>query len=160
VDPKTVTLTKAVDARSVGVPKIAAPLTAGAANYKIKVDMAGQAMEMVSSSDIKADGDTWVVTESVKTPMGEATDRTVLDKSTMVLKKRSITQGSVSIEFDVAGDKASGQMKMGEQARPIAVDLGGALFADGAGAYAVIAPCRWPTATRRATGTSTCRLRR
>jgi hypothetical protein len=30
-------------------------------------------------------------------------------------------------------------MKMGEQVRPISADLGGPLFADGAGAYAVIA---------------------
>jgi hypothetical protein len=138
VDPKTVQLTKQVDAASVGVPKVAAPLTVGSASYKIKVDMAGQAMEMTSSSEIKEEGDTWLVTEAVKTPMGEASDRTVLDKGTMVLKKRSITQGPITIEFEVADGKASGQMKMGEQARPIAVDLGGALFADGAGAYAVV----------------------
>jgi hypothetical protein len=138
VDPKTVETPKAVSPMSVGVPNVVAPLTEGSSSYKIKVDMAGQSMEMASNSEIKADGDTWLVTESVKTPMGEAFDRTVLDKSTMVLKKRSITQGPVAIEFDVANDKASGQMKMGEQARPIAVDLGGALFADGAGAFAVI----------------------
>jgi hypothetical protein len=43
------------------------------------------------------------------------------------------------IELDIKGSKASGTMTMNGQARPIDVELGGVLIADGAGAFEVIA---------------------
>jgi len=55
-----------------------------------------------------------------------------------VLLKRSVKQGPVVIDLDFAGNKASGTMSMNGQVRPIAVDLGGPLFADAAGAGQVI----------------------
>ena len=44
----------------------------------------------------------------------------------------------MAIEIDIKGNQATGTMSMNGQDRPIAVDLGGALFADGAGAYDVV----------------------
>ena len=43
----------------------------------------------------------------------------------------------ITLAFD--GNKATGTMAMNGQSKPIDVDLGGALFADGAGTHAVIA---------------------
>jgi hypothetical protein len=45
----------------------------------------------------------------------------------------------LEINLDFKDQKASGTMSMNGQMRPIAVDLGGVLFADGAGAYNVMA---------------------
>jgi len=45
----------------------------------------------------------------------------------------------VKIDIDFSGDKAAGKMSMNGQEMPIAVDLGGPLFADGAGGEQVIA---------------------
>ena len=45
----------------------------------------------------------------------------------------------MAIELDLKGSKASGTMTMNGQAKPIDVDMGGTLFADGAGSFEVIA---------------------
>jgi hypothetical protein len=71
--------------------------------------------------------------------MGEIVDTAVLDKDTLTLRKRTVKQGPVTIEFEVADNKATGKMNMGGQDRPISVDLGGPLFADAAGAMQAIA---------------------
>jgi dipeptidyl aminopeptidase/acylaminoacyl peptidase len=139
VDPKTVALAPRVDAASVGLPRPAADLRPGITEYKNRVEMGAQRIEMAVTSEIRGEGDTWVITDTVKSPMGDATDRTVVEKGTLVMRKRSIAQGPVTIEVSVTGGKASGEMKMGGQARPIEVDLGGDLFADGAGANDVVA---------------------
>jgi hypothetical protein len=55
-----------------------------------------------------------------------------------VLRKRAVKQGPVSIAVDFAGGKATGNMSMNGQDRPVSVDLGGELFADAAGAQQVI----------------------
>ena len=57
---------------------------------------------------------------------------TVLDKETLTLRKRTIKQGTNSIEIEVRDNKAVGKSNTGGQERPISVDLGGPLFADGA----------------------------
>ena len=71
--------------------------------------------------------------------MGEAVDTTVLDKDTLVVTQRSVKQGPVVIEVAFKDGKASGTMSMSGNSRPLAADLGGSLFADGAGASDVLA---------------------
>jgi dipeptidyl aminopeptidase/acylaminoacyl peptidase len=138
VDPKTVELPKAI-ATSSGAPKPLRDLRAGSASYRIKAELGGQKLELSQTSEVKEDGGAWVVTETTKTPAGEAVDRVVLEKGTLVVRKRSVTQGPISIEFDVKDGKAVGEMKMGAQGRPISADLGGDLFADGPGTSLTIA---------------------
>ena len=139
VDPKTVTLTKKIDPAAVGVPKPATELHAGTANYAVRIEVAGQKIDLATTSEIKEEGGNWVVTETMTTPMGPAVDRGVLEKGTLVLRKRSITQGPVSVDFESRDGKVKGEMKMNGQARPIAIDAGGELFADGPGATDVVA---------------------
>jgi hypothetical protein len=55
------------------------------------------------------------------------------------LKRRYIKQGPVTVEMNVAPNKLSGSQTMNGQAKPIDADPGGVLFADGAGAFEVMA---------------------
>jgi hypothetical protein len=56
-----------------------------------------------------------------------------------LLKRRWIKQGPTEIEMDVTPNKLTGSTNMNGQKTPIDTDPGGALFADGAGTYEVIA---------------------
>jgi len=131
VDPKSVVISKKVDAASVGAPKTAADLKAGTWKYDTKIVLGPQQMSMKTTTVIKEAGGAWVVTESMESPMGAATDETTLEKGSLTLRKRTLHQGPVAVELDFAGDKARGKMSMSGQDRPIDTDLGGPLFADG-----------------------------
>jgi dipeptidyl aminopeptidase/acylaminoacyl peptidase len=139
VDPKTVVLAKKVDAGAVGLPKPAIELQPGTSHYAVKIEMGGQQMSLKLTSTIQDGGASWTAIEQMETPGGTATDTSTIEKTTLILLKRSVTQGPVVIDLDFSGNKASGKMSMNGQEQPIAVDLGGALFADGAGGDQVIA---------------------
>jgi dipeptidyl aminopeptidase/acylaminoacyl peptidase len=139
VDPKTVTLTKAVSPSAVKAPEPAQPLVTGSASYAISISMGGQSMKMQATNTVAEQGNTWVVTETAKTPQGELVDSGVLDKTTLTVLSREIKQGPTQIKLSFDGGKASGTLAMGGQEKPVAADLGGTLFADGAGAYPSIA---------------------
>ena len=139
VDPKTVVLKKRSDAAAVKTPTPTSDLAPGAWAYAAKISMGGQSIDLATTLSVVDAGPTWTVTEGASTPMGEAIDTATLEKGTLRLLKRSITQGQVSIVFEVKDGKAVGQMSMGGKAQPIDVALGGPLFADGAGANEAMA---------------------
>ena len=80
-----------------------------------------------------------MATETVVTPQGEITDTSTIEKGTLLLKHRVYKQGSVQIDVDYKDNKATGSMSMNGQSKPFEVDLGGAIFGDGAGDLDVIA---------------------
>jgi dipeptidyl aminopeptidase/acylaminoacyl peptidase len=137
VEVKTVEKPKRVV--PVGVPNVAVDLREGSLSYLAKVELAGRTVELLQSVGVKSDGDTWIVTETSTRPGTTATDRTVLEKGSLVVRKRSVWQGPVTVQFDVKDHKAIGDIRMNEQVMPLNIDLGGPLFADGAGAYQVVA---------------------
>jgi dipeptidyl aminopeptidase/acylaminoacyl peptidase len=139
VDPKTVVLAKKIDPGTIGAPKPATDLQAGTYNYQVKIDLGGQQMSMKVSTNIQDGAGSWTATDQMDMPQGSATDTATLEKGSLLLMKRSVRQGPVSIDLDFAGNKAAGKMSTNGQDRPIAVDLGGPLFADAAGADQVIA---------------------
>jgi dipeptidyl aminopeptidase/acylaminoacyl peptidase len=139
VDPKSVTLTTAVDPSAVGTPAPAADLAAGTAAYDASVDMGGQTMSMSIRQEVSEVDGAWVVSEQVETPMGPMSDETVIDKGSLLTRKRSVKQGPVDLSIAFADGRATGTMAMGGQGKPVDVDLGGPVFADGAGAHQVIA---------------------
>jgi dipeptidyl aminopeptidase/acylaminoacyl peptidase len=139
VDVKTVEMPRRVDAASVGTPKPAVELTPGTSSYKATIEVSGQSIPMTVTTEVKEENGQWVVTELAKLPQGDVSDRSVLEKGSLVLTRRSIKQGPVAIEVEFKENKASGTMNVNGQSRPIAADLGGALFADGAGTHAVLA---------------------
>ncbi len=138
VDPKTVVLSKSVDAAAVGVPKVVASLHPGSLSYQGKIEAGGQTIPMSMTQTIEESGGTWVVTGTAKMPMGDAVDVATFDKATLVSRKRSIKQGPAVIELVFEGGKATGTMAMGGDPKPVAVDLGGELFGDGVGGHEAI----------------------
>ena len=138
VDPKTVTLPKKVETSSTA-PKPSVDLRPGISNYQASIAFGGQNIPLTVKTEIKEENGSWTVNETALTPQGEMSDTSTIEKGTLLLKKRLIKQGGATIEIDVKPDKVSGSMTMNGQAKPIDVDPGGALFADGAGSFDVIA---------------------
>jgi hypothetical protein len=120
-------------------PKPAVSLKAGAYHFTAKLEMNGQEMSLKMATTIKDDGATWSATDVMETPQGNGSDTATIDKSNLTLVKRTLQQGPVTINLDFAGNKATGTANVNGQEHPIAVDLGGPLFADAAGAEQVIA---------------------
>jgi hypothetical protein len=139
VDVKTVVMPRRIEAASVGVPRTVAALQPSTLTYQSKIEVAGQPIAFSSTLTIRQEGATWVASETAVLPMGQISDTTVLDKDTLVVTQRTIKQGPVSIEVTFKDNKANGTMVLGGQTRQIEADLGGPLFADGAGAGAVLA---------------------
>jgi dipeptidyl aminopeptidase/acylaminoacyl peptidase len=139
VDVKTVMLPKKMEPVAASGPKPAMDLKAGSANYSASIAIGGQTIPLSVKSETKEENGAWVVTETVVTPQGEITDTSNIEKGTLVLKHRVYKQGPVVFEVDFKDNKATGSMSMNGQAKPIAVDVGGDIFGDGAGAFEAIA---------------------
>jgi dipeptidyl aminopeptidase/acylaminoacyl peptidase len=134
VDPKTVVLVTKVDAGSVGVPKPSVDLQPGTFKYQAKLEIGGQQIALKVSTTIAENGGAWTATDVMDTPNGTVTQVSTLEKGTLILRKLNLKPGPVAVDLNFSGDKATGNMNMNGQDRPISVDLGGPLFADGAAA--------------------------
>ncbi|HAF24027.1 MAG TPA: S9 family peptidase, partial [Blastocatellia bacterium] len=139
VDVKTVTLPKKAEPVAASAPKPIADLQAGTANYTAAIAIGGQTIPLSVKTETKEENGAWVVTETIVTPQGEITDTSTIEKGTLVLKHRVFKQGPVVFDIDFKDNKASGSVSMNGQAKPIALDLGGSIFGDGAGNFDVIA---------------------
>ena len=138
VDVKTVMMPKMVTA-SAELPKPAVDLRPGTFNYKAKIALGGQEIPLTLKTDIKEENGAWTVNETAQTPQGPVVDVSTIEKGSLLLKRRWIQQGPMTIEMDVAPNQVTGKTTMNGQVTPLAVETGGALFADGAGTYEVIA---------------------
>ena len=138
IDVTRVVLKKAAVVAT-GSLKPVADLKSGVVKYSGKIEVAGQSIPFTSKMEVGEDGGKWVITESVQLPQGEMSDRTTVEKSTLALVRRQVNQGPVTIEVSYQGNKASGTMAMNGQSRPFEVDLGGTVFADGAGTSEILA---------------------
>ncbi|HEX6045630.1 MAG TPA: alpha/beta fold hydrolase [Pyrinomonadaceae bacterium] len=138
VDVKTVTLPK-MTTSTAEVPKPAVDLRPGTYNYKATIALGGQEIPLSMKTDIKEENGAWVVNETAQTPQGEVSDVSTIEKGTLLLKRRLIKQGPMMVDMTVAPNKLSGSSNMTGQATTIDADPGGALFADGAGTFDVIA---------------------
>ncbi|MBZ5530539.1 MAG: prolyl oligopeptidase family serine peptidase [Acidobacteriia bacterium] len=134
VDPKTVVLAKKVDAGAVGLPKTAVDLQPGTFKYKAMIEAGGQQIPLSVKTTISEEGGGWTATDTIDTPNGAVTQVSSMEKGTLATRKLGVKQGPVSIDLNFAGDKAVGNMNVGGQDKPISVDLGGPLFAEGPGA--------------------------
>jgi dipeptidyl aminopeptidase/acylaminoacyl peptidase len=139
VDPKTVALPKPPAEAAAASPRPAVPIALGLFSYKAVIAVGGQSMNLDVTTEIKDDAEGIVCVDSATTPAGNVVDRGTLDKATLVLRKRSTSQGPTQVEFTVKDGKLTGAIKSGEQSRPFSVDVPGELFGDGPGAYQVLA---------------------
>ena len=138
VDVKTVTMPKMMTA-SAELPKPAVDLRPGTYNYKASIALGGQEIPLTLKTDVKEENGAWTVNETAQTPQGEMSDVSTIEKGSLLLKHRLIKQGPITIEMNVAPNKLSGSTTMNGQSKEIDADPGGALFADGAGTFEVIA---------------------
>ena len=139
VDPTTVVLAKKVDPGTIGAPKPSTDLQAGTYHYQLTIEAGGQKMSLKLSTAITDGGASWTATDQMDTPQGTATDTATLEKSSLQLQNRKLTQGPIAIDVAFADNKATGKMSVNGQDKPIAADLGGALFGDAAGGAQAIA---------------------
>ena len=126
-------------ANSVGLPTPIQNLPVGTWKYKEK-DVAGsQTLEGAFSITIKDDGAVWTVTTAWEFDQGPVTDVSSLEKGTLLLRKELFTHflhpdqpwKPVAINLDFTGNKVTGAMKYVKgQDKPVAMDLGGPIFAD------------------------------
>jgi len=138
VDPKTVMMPKMMTA-SAEAPKPAVDLRPGTYNYKASIALGGQEIPLTVTTDVKEENGAWTVNETAKTPQGPIVDVSTIEKGSLLLKRRWIQQGPLTIEMNVGPNKLTGTTNMNGQSTPIDADPGGALFADGAGTFEVIA---------------------
>lgn len=122
-------------AASTDPPKPTTDLKAEKVNMSAKVAINGQEFPLSIASETKEENGNWSVTDIVQTPQGEISETTILEKGTLFVKKRTINQAGTIIEFEVKDGKAVGT----NAGKAFSVDLGGQLFADGAGTFNVIA---------------------
>jgi dipeptidyl aminopeptidase/acylaminoacyl peptidase len=140
VDVKTVTMPKKMEAAAAAVaPKPTMDLHSGVSNYNASIAFGGQNIPLTAKVETKEENGAWLVTETVVTPQGEIVDKSTIEKGSLVVKHRTVTQGPVVFDLDFKDNKASGTMTMNGQSKPVAVDLGGPIFGDGAGDFDVLA---------------------
>jgi len=139
VDPATVKLVKPVESSAVTMPAPAQPMETGPASYAVTIALGGQSMKLESSNTVTDAGGTLTVTETMKTPQGEVSDVSAIDKTTLAVKTREIKQGPMSMTVAFEGGKATGTAAMGGPAQPVSADTGGPLFADGPATFRSVA---------------------
>jgi len=129
----------AQDKQTTGTPKPAVGLQPGANHYQVMLEAGGQVMNLKSSTTIQDTGASWTAVAETEIPNGTVTDTATIDKTTLIPRTRHLSQGQVVIDLDFSGDKATGKISAYGQDHSVAVDLGGPLFADGAGGNESIA---------------------
>jgi dienelactone hydrolase len=133
VDVKTVSLPKKAMTGVVGLPKIAVTPMPGLDKYLAKIKIGAQEIALEMATEIKSEGGKLVAVDTMKTPMGEAKAIAEMDPASLAVSKVSVAQGPVNINVAYDGAKATGEMKMGAEPKPISADTGGPVFADTAG---------------------------
>src|SRR6185503_1074957 len=87
VDVKTVALPKKVEAAT-SAPKPAGDLKPGVSSYKASIALGAQSIPLSVKTEIKEDGNNWLVTETVDTPQGQVLDVATIEKGSLILKHR------------------------------------------------------------------------
>src|SRR5205085_4984447 len=131
--------------KTVGMPKPALDLTAGTWKYKTTVVQPDGTYLFSYSVTIQDGGGVWTVTDSWETPDGPVTDVQTLEKGTLILRKELFKHfpkpgrpWAITTDLDFTANKVTGATNMSGQVKPVAIDLGGPLFAGAAGAELTI----------------------
>jgi dipeptidyl aminopeptidase/acylaminoacyl peptidase len=137
VDPATVVMPKKV-AAAAAAPQVAAGFPEGTYKYKATIKAGQNSVDLSMATVIQETSGGWIVTDSTTMPTGEAIDTSKFDKKSLTLVSRNIKQGPVTIDLAFKENKVSGKMIISGQEKPFEVEVGGPLFADGAGsAFAI-----------------------
>lgn len=125
---------------SLPIPKPIMDLKPEKATYQAKFVSGNQEIPLSITNEIKEENDRWKVTEIVKLSNGEEVIRaeSLIEKKTLLPKKRFFKQGVMTAEFEIKNGKAIGTLINNGKSKPVNTELGGGLFADGAGSFNVI----------------------
>ena len=66
-------------------------------------------------TEIKEENGAWTVTDTAQTPQGEVSDVSTIEKGSLLLKRRVIKQGPMTMEINVAPNQLSGSTTMNGQ---------------------------------------------
>jgi hypothetical protein len=99
----------------------------------------GQEVTLNYSTKIQEDNGVWNAIDTIETPSGPATEVATIEKRTLLLRKRTVSQGSLKLHIEYANGKATGSVDQNGQITAIDVDLGGPVFGDGPGGPQVMA---------------------
>lgn len=120
-------------------PRPAVDLTAGTANYKVRLEAAGQVVMMDLIRTTKLVNGAWVVTETSGTPGHQQTDESTVEKKTLIIRKRVFRAEGGVADLQFAGHTVTGTIDADGQKQTINRDLGTVIFADGASGQDVLA---------------------
>ncbi|MEZ5057137.1 MAG: prolyl oligopeptidase family serine peptidase [Saprospiraceae bacterium] len=108
-------------------------------NYKVNLSMMGQSLEMELQTTIVENGDHWVITDNVKSMMGEVRDETTVKKGSLLPVSRMVLQNDVTMKYEYSDNKAIMSVMAAGDQQKFEHDLQGPLFAEGAGTKNVLA---------------------
>jgi hypothetical protein len=117
-----------------GAPAVVAGFPAGQYKHKGNVKVGETSIDLSVATSIQEVDGVWKVIEIVTLPSGDITDTSTFEKKTLTLLTRAIRQGPVSIDLAFKENKIKGKMIINGKENPIDSEVGGPLFADGAGA--------------------------
>jgi hypothetical protein len=125
---------------NIGQPRPDRDLTAGNWKYRVTVAQPDGNYVLTYAITIKDDGAVWTVSTLWGTPDGTVTDVSTLERGTLILRKEVFKhfakpgrEWPIATTLVLTGSKATGTTTMNGQDQPVAVDLGGPVFADAAG---------------------------
>ena len=139
VDVKTVERPKRIEAASVGTPRPAVDLRPSTSNFEGKLELGGESIPFTMTTEIKEENGAWKASVINKLPMVEISDIAVIEKGSLATTKRNVKQGPTTIDIAIKDNQASGSVTMNDKSTPFSFATDGALFADGAGGFEVIA---------------------
>ncbi len=136
-------------------PVVAAPVATAAATftgaslkpakfrYAFKGETMGKPIEGTSTLTIASarhEGKpVWSIAEESKTSLGTGSDKTLVDRKTLMPVDRMVKQGATSIELAFTATEVSGKMKAVGQEMPIKAKVDGAVLSDGAPLHLALA---------------------
>jgi len=126
-------------AQSDQLPKPVAALTPGTAIYKASLEIDGKVVPLDLARTVKLENGAWVVTEVTTMSNYISIDSAVLDRKTLVPRRRVLRDPTLTMDVQFAGNTATGTITARGQTRPISLDMHGMLFADGPGSQDAIA---------------------
>ena len=126
-------------AQSGQVPRPVVDLKAGTANYKVRLEAAGQVAMMDITRITKSQNGRWGVTETSWMDGRSQTDETTLEKKTLIIRTRLFRAGDAVADLKFDGRRATGTITDGKEKHVVDADVGGVIFADGASGGDVMA---------------------
>lgn len=92
-----------IDIESVGVPEVVATLQPGTYRYKAAIEVGGQKIGLSLTIEVQDSADGYQVTESTESPMGQSTDKATLEKKSLIVLHRNLSQDETVIDADLTG---------------------------------------------------------